>query len=113
VAFTKYYQSRRDSELSATIVTILSIALIFATVALLPIDIFLVSSTVDPSTGLKWSWADEDTVYWMLFSVKIMYFGKRFDRFDHLDKLFTGFSSVLWIYYGFYLFSYSFRILLL
>lgn len=82
MAFTKYYQSRRDSELSATIVTILSFTLIFATVALMPIDIFLVSYTVDPSTGLKKTWADEDTIYWMTFSVNIMYYGK-FDSFRH------------------------------
>jgi LMBR1 domain-containing protein 1 len=74
IAFTKYYQSKRDSELSATIVTMIALALIFATVALLPIDIFLVSSTVDTHTGLKKLWADKDTVYWMTFTVQIMYY---------------------------------------
>ncbi|KAL9548159.1 hypothetical protein PS6_006757 [Mucor atramentarius] len=74
IAFTKYYQSKRDSELSATIVTMIALALIFATVALLPIDIFLVSSTVDSHTGLKKLWADKDTIYWMTFTVQIMYY---------------------------------------
>ncbi|KAL0138700.1 hypothetical protein V8B55DRAFT_1517051 [Mucor lusitanicus] len=74
IAFTKYYQSRRDSELSATVVTMVALALIFATVALLPIDIFLVSSTVDSHTGLKKLWADKDTIYWMTFTVQIMYY---------------------------------------
>lgn len=54
----------------------ISLALIFATVALLPIDIFLVSSTVDSDTGLKKLWADKDTIYWMTFTVQIMYYGK-------------------------------------
>lgn len=54
----------------------IALALIFATVALLPIDIFLVSSTVDTHTGLKKLWADKDTIYWMTFTVQIMYYGK-------------------------------------
>lgn len=74
IGFTKYYQSRRESELSATITTMISLALIFATVALLPIDIFLVSSTVDSHTGLKKLWADRDTIYWMTFTVQVMYY---------------------------------------
>lgn len=76
VAFVRYYQSKRDSELSATVVSMLSLAILFATVAILPVDIFLVSSTVDPETGLKKLWADEKTVYWMTFSVQVMYYGK-------------------------------------
>lgn len=54
----------------------ISLALIFATVALLPIDIFLVSSTVDSHTGLKKLWADRDTIYWMTFTVQVMYYSK-------------------------------------
>ncbi|KAI8088321.1 putative lysosomal cobalamin transporter [Thamnidium elegans] len=74
IAFTKYHQSKRESELSATIVTTVAITLILATVALLPIDVFLVSSTVDSHTGLKKNWADADTVYWMTFTVQVMYY---------------------------------------
>ncbi|KAI7891161.1 uncharacterized protein EV154DRAFT_508855 [Mucor mucedo] len=74
IGFTRYYQSKRDSELSATIVTMVALTFIFATVALLPIDVFLVSSTVDTHTGLKKLWADSDTIYWMTFTVQIMYY---------------------------------------
>lgn len=74
IGFTRYYQSKRDSELSATIVTMVALTFIFATVALLPIDVFLVSSTVDSHTGLKKLWADGDTIYWMTFTVQIMYY---------------------------------------
>ncbi|KAI8078166.1 uncharacterized protein B0P05DRAFT_542805 [Gilbertella persicaria] len=74
IAFTKYYQSKRDSQRSATLVTMISLTLILATVALLPIDIFLVSSTVDSDTGLKKKWADSDTIYWMTFTVQTMYY---------------------------------------
>ncbi|KAI9254738.1 hypothetical protein EDC94DRAFT_618290 [Helicostylum pulchrum] len=74
IAFTKYHQSKRESELSATIVAMVAITLILATVALQPIDVFLVSSTVDSHTGLKKNWADADTVYWMTFTVQVMYY---------------------------------------
>ena len=53
-----------------------ALTLILSTVALLPIDIFLVSSTVDAETGLKKLWADSDTIYWMTFTVQIMYYSK-------------------------------------
>lgn len=53
-----------------------AITLILATVALLPMDVFLVSSTVDSHTGLKKNWADADTVYWMTFTVQVMYYSK-------------------------------------
>ncbi|GAA5799333.1 hypothetical protein HPULCUR_004747 [Helicostylum pulchrum] len=76
IAFIKYHQSKRESELSATIVAMVAITLILATVALQPIDVFLVSSTVDSHTGLKKNWADADTVYWMTFTVQVMYYGK-------------------------------------
>ncbi|KAI8141821.1 putative LMBR1 domain protein [Fennellomyces sp. T-0311] len=72
--FTRYYQHKHESEPFATIVTILALTLIFATLALVPIDIFLVSSTVDPMTGLKKDWADEDTVSWMTTTVQVVYY---------------------------------------
>jgi uncharacterized membrane protein YbhN (UPF0104 family) len=75
IGFIKYYQSKRESEISVTIVTMASLTLIFATVTLLPIDIFLVSSTVDKQTGLKKLWADSDTIYWMTVTVQILYYG--------------------------------------
>ena len=81
VGFTQYYQSKRESERSATLVTTLLIAVSLWTVALLPIDIFLVSSTVDSETGLKKKWADGDTIYWMTLTVQTVYYILRPDVF--------------------------------
>lgn len=75
IGFTRHYQHKRESEAFATIVTIVALALVLATLALLPVDIFLVSSTVSRDTGLKKSWADEDTIYWMTFVVQAVYYG--------------------------------------
>lgn len=78
IGFIKYYQSRRDNQLSSTIVTMIALTLILTTVSLLPVDIFLVSATVDKHTGLKKLWADRDTIYWITLTVQIMYYGKSF-----------------------------------
>lgn len=54
----------------------LALTLILSTAALLPIDVFLVSSTVNSETGLKKDWADADTVYWITFTVQVLYYGR-------------------------------------
>ncbi|ORY92301.1 LMBR1-like membrane protein-domain-containing protein [Syncephalastrum racemosum] len=74
IGFTRHYQHKQESEAFATVVTIIALALVLATLALLPVDIFLVSSTVSRDTGLKKSWADEDTIYWMTFVVQAVYY---------------------------------------
>ncbi|ORE15935.1 hypothetical protein BCV71DRAFT_25215 [Rhizopus microsporus] len=74
IGFTKYYQSLRDSELSVTMVTAAMLSIAMGTVALVPLDIFLVSNTVDRHTGLKKTWADEDTIYWMTLAVQVLYY---------------------------------------
>ncbi|KAL1918103.1 uncharacterized protein VTP21DRAFT_3369 [Calcarisporiella thermophila] len=72
--FTKYYQNQREAELLVTIVTIVGLTLTFATVALFPIDIFLVSSTVDPRTGLKKGWATPNVIANLTFTLKAVYY---------------------------------------
>ncbi|KAJ2958400.1 hypothetical protein NQZ79_g6002 [Umbelopsis isabellina] len=74
IGFTRHYQDKHESELFATIVTIVGLSLLLATLALLPVDIFLVSSTVDYTTGLKKHWANPDTVYWMTLTIEIVYY---------------------------------------
>ena len=76
IGFTRYYQDRHESELFATVITILGLSLVFATLALLPVDIFLVSSTVDNHTGLKKDWANPDMVYWMTLTIQIIYYSE-------------------------------------
>ncbi|CAG8770595.1 7796_t:CDS:2, partial [Racocetra persica] len=73
--FTKYYQDRRDSELLATCVTISSLTLCLSAIALFPVDIFLVSSTVNLNTGLKHDWATEDQVQDILNQINAVYYG--------------------------------------
>ncbi|CAG8516168.1 10067_t:CDS:2 [Scutellospora calospora] len=64
-----------ESERLATIVTICSLALCLSAIALFPVDIFLVSSTVDLNTGLKHSWATQDQVQSILNQINGVYYG--------------------------------------
>ncbi|SAM00733.1 hypothetical protein [Absidia glauca] len=75
IGFTRYYQDRHERDTLATITTILALGLVFSCLALLPVDIFLVSSTVDPLTGLKKAWATPDTIENMQFVIQWVYYG--------------------------------------
>jgi LMBR1 domain-containing protein 1 len=55
----------------------LGLGLVFSTLALLPVDIFLVSSTVDQSNGLKKDWATPQVIETMTFTMSIVYYGKK------------------------------------
>ncbi|KAI7869394.1 hypothetical protein BDF14DRAFT_1784551 [Spinellus fusiger] len=72
--FTRYYQHKHESERLATMVTMIALGLIFSTLGLLPVDIFLVSSTVDQNTGLKYAWATPEIVQEMMVTVQTMYY---------------------------------------
>ncbi|KAI9031816.1 hypothetical protein CLU79DRAFT_808706 [Phycomyces nitens] len=74
ICFTRYFQSKHESELLATVVAIIALGLIFSTLALLPVDIFLVSSTVNPQTGLKYDWATPEMVSRITLTVQIVYY---------------------------------------
>ncbi|KAI8985935.1 hypothetical protein BDB01DRAFT_741934 [Pilobolus umbonatus] len=74
LGFVKYYQSKRDPDLFSFAIAVMSLELILLTAALLPVDVYLVSSTVDHSTGLKKLWADEGTIQWITFAVKLLYY---------------------------------------
>ncbi|KAI9321721.1 hypothetical protein BX666DRAFT_1904973 [Dichotomocladium elegans] len=74
IGFTRYYQHRHETEPFATSVTVIALTLVLATLALMPVDIFLVSSTVDYNTGLKKSWANPDKIFWMTLTVQIVYY---------------------------------------
>ncbi|GAA5802075.1 hypothetical protein HPULCUR_007535 [Helicostylum pulchrum] len=66
--FTRYFQNKYETEFFATLVTILALGLIFSTLCLLPIDIFLVSSTVDAAKGIKKGWATAQVIETMTFT---------------------------------------------
>ncbi|CAO3596359.1 unnamed protein product [Absidia cylindrospora] len=75
IGFTRYYQDKHDRDILSTLTTILAVGLSLSCLALLPIDIFLVSSTVDPLTGLKKNWATPDTIANIMFVLQWMYYG--------------------------------------
>ncbi|KAG0167916.1 hypothetical protein DFQ30_005504 [Apophysomyces sp. BC1015] len=74
ILFVRHYQNKHESELFATITAVVALALVFATLALLPIDIFLVSSTVDQHTGIKKDWATPGAVDSITGTIQIIYY---------------------------------------
>jgi len=59
---TRHYEDRSDRERLPTIVTVLGLSLVLASVTLVPVDIFILSSTVDTSTGQRNEWATPEEV---------------------------------------------------
>ncbi|KAK4509176.1 CDP-diacylglycerol--glycerol-3-phosphate 3-phosphatidyltransferase [Mucor velutinosus] len=74
IGFTRYFQNKYESEFFATCITILALGLVFSTLALLPVDIFLVSSTIDQAKGLKKDWATPDAIETMTLTMSIVYY---------------------------------------
>ncbi|KAI8600260.1 hypothetical protein EDD21DRAFT_281834, partial [Dissophora ornata] len=74
IFFTLYYSDKQDREPFAMVVTILALTLCLTTVALYPVDIFLVSNIMDPATGLRHEWATNEAIAEIQFSVKIIYY---------------------------------------
>ncbi|KAG0000342.1 hypothetical protein BGZ79_006053 [Entomortierella chlamydospora] len=62
IFFAIYYSDVRDREPFAMIVTVLALTLCLSTVALFPVDIFLVSRIMDPATGLRRPWATDEAI---------------------------------------------------
>ncbi|KAG0234194.1 hypothetical protein BGW42_006832 [Actinomortierella wolfii] len=87
VFFTYYYADPRDREAFAMAVTILALALCLSTIALFPVDIFLVSKIMDPSTGLRQPWASDEAISRMQLAVKIVY--AAYFYFEELDEVQT------------------------
>jgi len=76
IFFTVYYSDRQDREPFAMLVTVLALTLCLSTVALFPVDIYLVSRIMDPNTGQRRSWATDAAIEQMQLSVRIVYYGK-------------------------------------
>ncbi|KAF7726822.1 hypothetical protein EC973_008423 [Apophysomyces ossiformis] len=72
--FTEYYRSKQHHQVHATVVTVAATTIALMTNALLPMDAFFVSWTVDRDQGLKKPWANKDTIYWMMLSVQVVYY---------------------------------------
>ncbi|KAF9144773.1 putative lysosomal cobalamin transporter [Mortierella sp. GBA39] len=73
IFFTVYYSDRQDREPFAMLVTVLSLTLCLTTVALFPVDIFMVSRIMDPTTGLRHEWATDAAIAEMQLSVQMIY----------------------------------------
>ncbi|KAI9032773.1 hypothetical protein CLU79DRAFT_727872 [Phycomyces nitens] len=73
--FINYYHDKHHSRTAVTLVSVWAVGLALCLLALLPVDVFLVSITVDHQTGLKQEWADENTVYWITMGTFIVYYG--------------------------------------
>ncbi|KAG0276576.1 putative lysosomal cobalamin transporter [Linnemannia exigua] len=73
IFFTVYYSDKQDREPFAMLVTVLALTLCLTTVALFPVDIFMVSRIMDPTTGLRYDWATDTAVTEMQQSVQMIY----------------------------------------
>ncbi|KAG0635001.1 hypothetical protein HOY80DRAFT_983828 [Tuber brumale] len=72
--FVKIYQDRHDRDAFVTVVCVLSLTSLLATVCLLPVDIALVSGTTNNATGLKKDWASPEAVAHIILGLKIVYY---------------------------------------
>jgi len=68
------WQTPRERSVIVSIVGIISLTALLATVFLLPVDIALVSATSSTSTGTKKDWATPDRVDNILLTLKIVYY---------------------------------------
>ncbi|RKP10442.1 hypothetical protein THASP1DRAFT_4201, partial [Thamnocephalis sphaerospora] len=74
-AFTKYYQDPAESEPLVTTVTVIGLTFCLCILTLAPLDIYLVSSTVDQATGLKRPWATPERIEEFTSALAITYYG--------------------------------------
>jgi len=68
------WQSPHERSITVSIVTVISLTSLLATVFLLPVDIALVSSTASAHLGAKKDWATPERVDGILLTLKIVYY---------------------------------------
>lgn len=71
---TLTWQAPRERSAIVTIVAIISLTSLLATVLLLPVDIALVSATTSTALGAKKDWATPDRVDSILYDLKVVYY---------------------------------------
>lgn len=71
---TLTWQAPRERSAIVTIVVIISLTALLATVLLLPVDIALVSATTSTALGAKKDWATPDRVDSILYDLKVVYY---------------------------------------
>lgn len=72
--FIYVYQTPRERSPSVTLVSILAITTLLATVLLLPVDVALVSSTTSSQLGRRKDWATQDEVDKITYSLTVVYY---------------------------------------
>jgi LMBR1 domain-containing protein 1 len=72
--FIYIYQTPRDRSPFVTIVSIITITALLATVLLQPVDVALVSSTTSSKLGRRKDWASQDEVDKIVFSLTVVYY---------------------------------------
>ena len=72
--FVYIYQAPRERSAVVSIVCIVTVLSLLATVLLLPVDVALVSSTSSSKLGRKKDWATPDAVDNILFQLKVVYY---------------------------------------
>jgi LMBR1 domain-containing protein 1 len=72
--FVFIYQEPRERSPAVTIVSIVTLTSLLATVLLLPVDIALIASTSSPKLGRKKHWATPDRVDSILLTLRIVYY---------------------------------------
>ncbi|KAF3764615.1 hypothetical protein M406DRAFT_43451 [Cryphonectria parasitica EP155] len=71
---TLIWQAPRERSAIVTIVAIISLTSLLATVLLLPVDIALISATTSTSLGAKKDWATPQRVNNILYTLKVVYY---------------------------------------
>ena len=72
--FIYIYQTPRDRSPLVTIVSIITITALLATVLLQPVDVALVSSTTSSKLGRRKDWASQEEVDKIVFSLRVVYY---------------------------------------
>lgn len=74
IVTTFTWQTPRERSVIVSIVAIVSLTSLLATVLLLPVDIALVSATGSAALGAKKDWATPDRVDSILYTLKVVYY---------------------------------------
>lgn len=72
--FVYLYQNHRERSKFVTVISIITITALLATVLLLPVDVALVSSTTSSKNGIRKDWASQQRVDNIVKTLKIVYY---------------------------------------
>lgn len=73
ITFTFTYQSNHDRSALVSVITIISLTSLLATLLLLPVDVALISSTNSSRLGIKEKWATPEKIQDIVIGLKTLY----------------------------------------